>query len=74
MHPALTGAIVGLGIALAMVLFDYMLVKRRAAERAVRQHKKVAEFDETDKGQMISLLRYCIFLPAGFAVLFWALA
>jgi hypothetical protein len=74
MHPALTGALVGLAVAIAMMIFDYIVLRGRAAERAKRQHKTVAEFDETEKKQLSSLVRYCIFLPAGFALLFWALA
>jgi hypothetical protein len=73
MHPALKGALVGLGIAVALFLFDYLQLRARAAERAKKNHKTVVEFDQTDKGRIISLARFLLFVPAGFAVLFWML-
>jgi hypothetical protein len=74
MHPALNGALVGLGIAIALFVFDYLQLRQRAAERAKKAHKKIVEFDQTDKGRIISLFRFIIFLPPGFAILFWMLA
>lgn len=73
MHPALKGALVGLGIAVALFLFDYLQLRSRAAERAKKAHKTIVEFDQTDKGRIISLARFLLFVPAGFAVLFWML-
>ena len=73
MHPALKGALVGLGIAAALFLFDYLQLRSRAAERAKKNHKTVIEFDQTDKGRIISLARFLLFVPAGFAILFWML-
>jgi hypothetical protein len=74
MHPAINGALVGLGIAVALFVFDYLQLKQRAAERAKKAHKTIVEFDQTDKGRIISLFRFIIFLPPGFALLFWMLA
>ncbi len=74
MHPAITGALVGFGIAVAMFIFDYMMLKQRAAERAQRAHKTLVEFDATDKKRISALLRFVVFLPIGFALLFWAIA
>jgi hypothetical protein len=74
MHPALKGALVGLGIAVALFLLDYLQLHRRAAERAKKMHKTVVEFDQTDKGRIIALFRFVIFLPPGFALLFWMMA
>jgi len=74
MHPAINGALVGLGIAAALFIFDYLQLKQRAAERAKKAHKTIVEFDQTDKGRIISLFRFIIFLPPGFALLFWMLA
>lgn len=73
MHPALKGALVGLGIAVALFVFDYLQLRGRAAERAKKNHKTIVEFDQTDKGRIISLARFLLFVPAGFAVLFWML-
>ena len=73
MHPAITGALVGAGIGAALFVFDYLQLRQRAAERAKKTHKTVVEFDQTDKGRIIALFRFVIFLPPGFALLFWIL-
>jgi hypothetical protein len=74
MHPAITGALVGAGVGATLFVFDYLQLRQRAAERAKKAHKTVVEFDQTDKGRIISLFRFVIFLPPGFAILFWMLA
>ena len=74
MHPAIRGALVGLGIAVALFVFDYLQLRQRAVERAKKAHKTVVEFDQTDKGRIIALFRFVIFLPPGFALLFWMIA
>lgn len=71
MNEALRGFLVGLGIAAVMFGFDYLMIRRGAAERAVKQHKKVAEFDETDRKRIKSLGRFCLVLPFAFAFFFW---
>lgn len=73
MHPALTGALAGLGLAIVIYVFDYILVNRNAAERAARL-KKRAELDPTERTALASLLRFLLFLPAAGALLFWALS
>ena len=74
MHPTISGALVGLAVAVCMLIFDYLVLRSRAAERAKRQHRKVVEFDATEKKQLISLFRFLFVLPPGFAILFWMLA
>jgi hypothetical protein len=73
MHDAVMGALVGLAIAVAMFVFDYMTLRSRAAERAKRHHKTVVEFDPTDKQRIAALLRFIVFLPPAFALLFWVI-
>src|SRR4051812_1088393 len=58
MHPAMTGALVGLGIGVAMFVVDYSVLRGRAAERAKKAHKTVVEFDPTDKTRISALLRF----------------
>ncbi|HKC53563.1 MAG TPA: hypothetical protein VKC33_02830 [Burkholderiales bacterium] len=74
MHPALKGALVGLGIAVVLFLFDYLQLRARAAERAKKNHKTIVEFDQTDKGRVIALVRFLVFVPPGFALLFWMMS
>lgn len=73
MNAAVEGALIGLAIAAAMFFFDYMMIRRGAAERAVKQHKKVAELDETDRKRIKSLGRFCLILPVAFAAAFWVI-
>lgn len=73
MNEAVSGALVGLGIAAFLVAGDYLMVRQRAAERAKRQHKTVAVLDQTERKQMRSLFRFVIWLPAAFALVSWAI-
>jgi len=74
MHPALSGAITGFIVAVLLFVFDYMMLRSRAAERAKKNHKTAIEFDQTDKGRIISLLRFLVFLPIGFAIGNWMMS
>jgi hypothetical protein len=74
MHPAISGAITGFIIAVVLFVFDYMMLRSRAAERAKKNHKTIVEFDQTDKGRILSLLRFIVFLPIAFAIGNWMLS
>jgi hypothetical protein len=74
MHPALSGAITGFIIAVALFAFDYMMLRQRAAERAKKNHKTVVEFDQTEKGRILSLVRFLLILPIMFALGNWMLS
>jgi len=73
MHPALMGALAGLGLAVVIGVLDYMMVTRNAAERAAR-YKKKAELDSTERKSLSSLFRFLLFLPPAGAILFWMLS
>lgn len=73
MQELLRGGLIGLGIAAAMFGFDYMMIRRGAAERAEKQHRKVPELDETDRKRIRSLGRFCLVLPFAFAFAFWVI-
>ena len=70
MHPALQGALIGFGIGLALVAFEYFALNRQANERAEKYNRK-AEFDVTDRRRMHTIFRFAIVLPFGFAAAFW---
>jgi GTP cyclohydrolase I len=74
MNDAITGALVGLGIAVFLFIFDYMMIKKSAAERAKRNHQTVVVLDSTEKKRISSLMRFCLVLPPAFAFAFWVLA
>jgi len=74
MHPAISGAITGFIVAVLLFLFDYLMLRSRAAERAKKAHKTAVEFDQTDKGRILSLVRFIIFLPVLFAIGNWMMS
>jgi len=73
LHPAIEGALVGVVIAIVLYGLEYYLLRKQAAERAVRQHKTGAEFDSTEKARLHSVGRMCLFVPAFFALMYWML-
>ncbi|MGQ0653989.1 MAG: hypothetical protein ACT4P4_17290 [Betaproteobacteria bacterium] len=70
MHPAIQGAIVGAVIGLFLILFEYIMLKKAVDERAKRYHRK-AEFDQTEKKRIHTVLRFALILPIGFAAGAW---
>ncbi len=73
MHPAIEGALAGLGLAVVIYVLDYLMVTRNAAERAAR-YKKKAELDPTERRALAALLRFLLLLPPAGALLFWILS
>jgi uncharacterized BrkB/YihY/UPF0761 family membrane protein len=73
MHPALEGALVGIGIALFLVVAEYFLLRQAVNERAER-FKRKAEFDVTERRRMTSMTRFAMILPFAFALGFWMLS
>ena len=70
MHPALQGALIGLGIGAVLTVVEYLFVKKAVEERAVARHQK-PQFDPTDKKRISSILNFALFLPPAFAIGFW---
>lgn len=73
MHPAVEGALIGVGIALFLVAAEYFLLRQAVNERAER-YKRKAEFDVTERRRMTSMTRFALILPIAFALGFWMLA
>ena len=71
MNAAIQGAVIGVVVALAMFAFDYLMIRRNAAERAKKQHKTEPVFDDADRSRIRSLARFVVVLPPAFALLFW---
>jgi hypothetical protein len=72
MHPALEGALVGLGIAIVLYVLEYVLLKKQAKERAIRQHKpNIVEFDSTEKARLTTVRNMCLVVPLFFAAMYW---
>ena len=71
MHPALEGALIGVGIAIFLVAAEYYFVIKGAKERAVRQHELKYEIDPTERKRLASIASFSAFLPPAFAFFFW---
>lgn len=70
MDIALKGLLIGLGVAVVLVFFEYHTVKKAAAERAAARHQK-PELDAQDKARIRAVVNFSIFLPPGFALGAW---
>jgi len=70
MHIALQGALVGLGIAVFLYVFEYMAVKSAAAQRAKKMAKK-AEILQEERSRLRGVFMFCLFCPPGMALIFW---
>jgi hypothetical protein len=71
MNIFLQGALVGLAIAAILMLGDYVMLRKMAAERAKKHHKTLVEFDSTERARLKSVAVFCVILPAALAVGFW---
>ena len=70
MDAALKGFLIGLGIAVVLIFFEYRTAKKAAAERAAARHQK-PELDAQEKVRIRSVINFSIFLPPGFALGAW---
>ena len=72
MSIGLQGALWGLGLAVFLVVIEYMFVKKAVEERAVQKHRK-PEFEPEDRNRVKAVVRFAIFLPPAFALGAWML-
>lgn len=70
MHVVLQGALIGLGIALFLVVMEYVLVYKGAKERAARWRRAV-ELDVTERKRISTIVRFALVLPPAFALVFF---
>jgi hypothetical protein len=70
MESAIQGAVLGAVVGLVLVMFEYIMIKKAVDERAKRYHRK-AEFDQTEKKRIHTVIRFAFFLPIGFAAGAW---
>jgi hypothetical protein len=73
MHPAVEGALYGVGIGAFLVGAEYLLLRNSVKERADRLKRK-PEFDVTERRRISSMTRFALVLPVAFALGFWFLA
>jgi hypothetical protein len=72
MHIALQGALYGVGLALLLVIIEYMVVKKGVEERARLHHKK-PQFEQPDRNRIKSVVSFSFFIPPAFALGAWLL-
>lgn len=70
MHIALQGALVGLGVAVFLYLFEYLAIKSAGTARAKKTAKK-AEILQEETSRLRGVMRMCFFLPIGCAIGAW---
>ncbi|HZD20609.1 MAG TPA: hypothetical protein VE325_08055 [Burkholderiales bacterium] len=70
MNPVVEGALIGLGIGVALVFFEYLLLSQAVNERAKKLNRR-AVFDVTERRRMTTIMRFALVLPVGFAAAFW---
>jgi hypothetical protein len=73
MHPALKGALIGLGIGVFLYLFEYMAIQRAASERARKMAKKV-EILQEETSRLRGMMKFSLFCPVGMALIFWIMS
>lgn len=72
MHPAMKGFLIGLAVALFLIIFEYLTVKKAVEERAQAKHQK-PEFEPSDKSRIRAVVNFSLFVPPGLALMFWLL-
>jgi hypothetical protein len=70
MNIMLKGFLIGGALALVLVSFEYMAIKREIAERSKRLAKKV-DWDSNQVSRMRGMITFGIALPIAFAIGAW---
>ena len=70
MNVVLQGALIGAGIGVVLVFFEYTAINREVAERSKRMAKKV-EWDSNQVSRMRNNITFGLMLPIGFAIGAW---
>ena len=70
MHIALQGLLVGAGIAVVLILFEYTAITREVAARSKHVAKKV-DWDSSQRSRMHGMMTFGLALPIGCALGAW---
>ena len=73
MNVFLQGALAGAGLAIVLIVFEYLAIQKEIAERSKRLAKKV-DWDSNQKSRMRGMMSFGVILPIGGAIGFWLLA
>jgi hypothetical protein len=70
MHIALQGLLIGAGLAIVLVVFEYFAITREVAERSKRMAKKI-DWDSNQKSRMRGMINFGVILPIAGAIGAW---
>jgi len=70
MNVMLEGLLAGLGLAIVLVVFEYLAITREVAERSKRVAKKV-DWDSNQRSRMRGMINFGIILPIAGAIGAW---
>jgi len=70
MHIALEGLLIGAGLGVVLIVFEYVAITREVAERSKRVAKKV-DWDSNQKSRMRGMINFGLILPIGGAIGAW---
>ena len=69
----LQGALAGAGLAVGLIIFEYLAIQKEVAERSKRVAKKV-EWDSNQHSRMRGMISFGLVLPIGGAIGAWLLS
>ena len=72
MNIWLQGALVGAGLAVILIVFEYLAIQKEIAERSKKLAKKV-DWDSNQRSRMRGMMTFGVVLPIGFAIGAWLL-
>ena len=70
MNVVLQGLLIGAGIGVVLIFFEYSAITREVAERSKRVAKKV-DWDSNQISRMRNNITFGLMLPIGFAIGAW---
>jgi hypothetical protein len=70
MNIWLQGALAGAGLAIILIVFEYMAINREIAERSKKLAKKV-DWDSNQISRMRGMIKFGVILPIGAAIGAW---
>lgn len=70
MNVTLQGLLIGAGLGIGLIVFEYLAITREVAERSKRVAKKV-DWDSNQRSRMRQIISFGLILPIGGAIGAW---
>jgi multisubunit Na+/H+ antiporter MnhB subunit len=70
MPPFVQGALIGLGLGVFLLIFEYMMISKEVNERAKKYNRK-PEFDVTERRRIATVRNFALLLPLAIGFVFW---